>query len=487
MARKTGSRTRTGKTTTDANPDQTGIGADSAPAEVTPVEEVAQPPLVAESTPVGGDSVPASDGAAGGDGVAGDTLPGEIAAGEIDPAEAMPAERMPAELMPTELMSTEPLPEETAVEEPAAFDPASAAVDIADRETLEAGALSDPSGTDHDLIAPASQQDPAPDTTDGAGPVMDTDAAALASGTPEASDTPASAETEPAFSPTVTEPAGGTPPPPPAPPPAPAGSAVPLVLGGMFAAVLGAVVVLFLLPQGWQGGNDSAMADRIAALENRDPAPATVLPDNAVTADQLEALDSRLAALEASLEAALADQPEAPQADLTPLEDRLASLEDRLAEPTPDAVTPDQLNTALNDMTTRLAGLEDALTAQIDSAVETAMADARAEIDTRTQGLDTREGDVASAQAVIARRTALASLTAAAESGEAAPQALAELPDAPAALAPLGDGIATLPALQQQFPGAARDALRADPVPPDASLGVRVTEFMRSQTGARSL
>ena len=100
--------------------------------------------------------------------------------------------------------------------------------------------------------------------------------------------------------------------------------------------------------------------------------------------------------------------------------------------------------------------------------------------------------NAAAAAAVLASRSraaraALAELIAAAESGEPAAEALSRLPEAPEALAPLAEGIAPLPILQAEFAPAARAALAARPIAPDASLGERVTAFFSSQTGARSL
>jgi hypothetical protein len=55
------------------------------------------------------------------------------------------------------------------------------------------------------------------------------------------------------------------------------------------------------------------------------------------------------------------------------------------------------------------------------------------------------------------------------------------------ALAPFRDGLPTLAALQSAFPSTARAALAAAPPPEDAGAGARLIDFLRSQTGARSL
>lgn len=236
------------------------------------------------------------------------------------------------------------------------------------------------------------------------------------------------------------------------------------LLGGVLAAGLGAAAVLVALPQGWRPApatTDPALESRIAALESRAPG---------VTPGDLSALADRIATLEAA---------EQPTPDLAPLENRIAALETASATPLPTDLAP------------RIDALEAGIGARIDAAVSaavaTALEPARAELERRAAGLAERAEDVAAAQSRVAARAALAALIAAAESGEAAPGALADLPDAPADLAPLAQGIATLPGLQQSFAPAAREALRAAPPPADAPLGSLVTDFLRSQTGARSL
>ncbi|WP_370274955.1 COG4223 family protein [Pararhodobacter marinus] len=248
------------------------------------------------------------------------------------------------------------------------------------------------------------------------------------------------------------------------------GGAMPMVLGGFFAAVLGALVVLFFLPNGWQGGAaDPELAERVRALEAR---------SGGLTESDLQPLEDRIAALESS-------QAAAP--DLAPLQDRVTALEQQQG-----GVTEERLNTAIGALTSQLAELDSGIDSRIDSAVSAATADAEAALRQRADSVEAQAEDVEARQARIAARAALAELTAASESGEPAPDALARLqdsmPDAvPDPLTAMADGIAPLATLQDEFSVAARDALAAQPIPENATLGERVSEFFRAQTGARAL
>lgn len=277
---------------------------------------------------------------------------------------------------------------------------------------------------------------------------------------------------------------------PPAPPKAPPAARAPIggmVFGGAIAAVLGAGVALALFPQGWNPVDTRGMEARLAAIEGRtgldraalDAALGAALEGGLSPLDQrlaaLESLDitgltNRLAALEGAAPVAVAP------VDLTPLEQRLSALE-TATPPAPD------LGPALAPLESRLARIETDLGDAARAAVDSALAAARTEVQRQA-------GDVAVAQASVAAQAALAELVAAAETGAPAPAALAQLAEAgptPEALAPFADGIATLAELQAAFAPAARAALAAEPPPPDAPLVDRLMNFLRSQTGARSL
>lgn len=254
------------------------------------------------------------------------------------------------------------------------------------------------------------------------------------------------------------------------------GGAGSMIVGGVLAAAIGAGTALVFLPEGWRRGDSVVMSDRLTALESRE---AGVSADDLAAA--MGAIEDRLAALEERLTGL--EGQSGP--DLTPIIDRLDAL-----EATPGGLTEQDLNAALGTLSQRLDGIEAGLGDQTRAAVENALAEARAEIETRVEDLNSREETVAEAQERIAARAALAELVAAAESGAPSPGALTTLTDftgdAPA-LATLAVGVPTLAGLQDSFAPAARAALAADTPEADAPLGDRFVNFLRSQTGARSL
>lgn len=260
----------------------------------------------------------------------------------------------------------------------------------------------------------------------------------------EASETPAKAEPMPASQP-------------PAAPP-PRRSALPafvaLVLGGAIAAGGGFALARFQpdllsLPQA-PNADLQALKDQIAAL----PAPDTTLPD------RLKAIETTLAQLS----------------------DRIASVESRPAGAA-DPALADQLK-ALQD---RVAALNSG-TAQPE-----AIAQAVAAAEDRLKQAEARAAELAAqaeATAQATRRTAaLDRVAAALDSGAPFAAALSDLPDLPPALADhAATGLPTVAALRETFPPAARAALEAAL---RANMGEswtdRVTSFLRSQTGLRSL
>ncbi len=371
--------------------------------------------------------------------------------------------------------------------------------------------------TDRTEVAEASAADAAP--TEGASPAGSEQQPDAQTG-----QTTEQAETDPqAGTQTQQEETDRTVPPapvmPPPPPPRRGGFMAPF-LGGIMAAGLGAGAVLYFLPEGWQPASDPALERRIAALEDR-PAPDTatdVAETVASSVDSaLQPLEDRIAALENRIEEVGASADAAPalpaetETRLDALEtaventrgdaagntEALASLAERLddveaalaAVPEPELTAED-----LSRLAERVTALEDtdgtALDDRIDAAVAEAMAEARAEQDTRAREISDAADELARVEQRVAARAALARLTAAAESGGAEPAALQDIAaftDPPEGVDAFADGLPTLAALQDSFPDLARAALLAAPPPPDAGVGDRVIGFLRQQTGARSL
>lgn len=257
-----------------------------------------------------------------------------------------------------------------------------------------------------------------------------------------------------------------------------------MIIGGVIAAAIGAAATLVFVPEGWRPVNVAALETRIAAVEGASGGltQADLTAALAPMSDRIAALESAAAGLTDRITALEGVEPPASP-DLAPLTARITALESA-------GLDPDALNSALAPLNARLAQLEGDIAQQARIAVEAALAQARAEIDAQAAALTSREGDVEAAQSRIAARAALAELVAAAESGEPQPGALATLAavtEVPEALAPFADGLITLTALQQSFAPAARAALDAEAPPPDAPMSDRVLNFLRSQTGARSL
>lgn len=223
---------------------------------------------------------------------------------------------------------------------------------------------------------------------------------------------------------------------------------------------------------GEAGPRLDALAARLAAIEARPAADPTEAPD-------LSDLTARLAALEAREPAG----DEGP--DLEPLVARLAALEAR------PPVDLGPFERRLTTLEAALPGLvADSVARSVAQAVAEASAAERAALDAAARDLDDQAGQVAAARAEAEAVAALGELGLAADSGAPAAAALDRLAGAtelPGALAPFREGLPTLGALQAGFAPAARAALAAAPPPEQAGAGERLLNFLRSQTGARSL
>ncbi|MGI3169815.1 hypothetical protein ACRARG_11710 [Pseudooceanicola sp. C21-150M6] len=241
------------------------------------------------------------------------------------------------------------------------------------------------------------------------------------------------------------------------------GSPVMLILGGVLAAVVG-FVAAFLSGMVTVSGPDMAVISRL---------------------DRHQSLIDDLAGR--------IETDAGP--DLAPLEQSLAD------------------NTAtLDDLTTRMAALETRIS-DLDATVAALPADTgagdggalaenyRAEIETLRQAMQAQRSDIeamveeagqikAAAAAETAKteaRAALVQISAALENGESFAEPLADLRNAgsqiPPALAENVDGVPTLAALRDMFPGAARQALAVSRGTGNSSVG----DFFRTQLGVRSL
>lgn len=255
------------------------------------------------------------------------------------------------------------------------------------------------------------------------------------------------------------------------------------VVGGLIAAALGYTAAQYVEPAGFTfpGTETAAQADDGAAL-------ATALAEST---DRIAALETRIADLGESVAALPKDTGpvELPQ-DMT---DTLAALGDRLA----------QIDARLGKLEARplpTDGAEQVAEAyrleiqDYESEIE-AMRAQLAEQQAKSEELSARVTDVAdTAKAEIdeaVTRAALMRINAALDSGGSFAPALADLAgvDVPEALRAVADsGAATLAELRASFPGYARAALRESlKDAADGAPGDRLTAFLRTQLGARSL
>ncbi len=292
-----------------------------------------------------------------------------------------------------------------------------------------------------------------------------------------------------------------------APEPASRTSAVPLVIGGIVAALIG-FGLSQVVPKGWPiGGStglDATVAAQAAEITRLSQALAA-LPAPAPAADltpveaQLATLTDRIATAEATV-AAL--PPPVEPIDVTP---RIGELEARIAQlealppgtvieggtgpdPAAMAALTQDLATLKSDIAAQ-SGSSAAAIAEVNAAAEAARA-ALAEAEAQAAAL-TAQTQATAAQANA--RAALGRIEAALETGAPFATAVETLSsagtDVPEPLATAAAaGVPTLASLQASFPDAARQALD-DSLRAGMGEGTmdRLGAFLRTQTGARSL
>lgn len=283
------------------------------------------------------------------------------------------------------------------------------------------------------------------------------------------------------------------------------GGFVPMVLGGAVAAGLGFGAASYVLPRFWTPEQPVAeiatLRDELAAQSARIAGVDTDIgklkadktaQDVAAELPALaEALNGEIGALRTAL-AALETRLEEEVARFDALDARLAEIEKRPVEGGSASAT------ALEAFGREMADLRAEIDAQRKAATQ-AQEDIAATASAATEKIAAAEAEAsrlrAEAEAVarqVAARAALSRIQAALESGGALESALGDLGAAgievPPALAEQAQGVPSLGALRAAFPPAARDAL-AISLKETAGGGAwdRVTAFLRSQSGARSL
>ena len=259
------------------------------------------------------------------------------------------------------------------------------------------------------------------------------------------------------------------------------GGFLPLLLGGVAAAGIGFAVAQYAVPEGWPtpatpdpGVSEAltAQADRIAALE----AAIADLPEAPVAPEVDEGAIA--SAVEAQLGESLRDERTAALASVSERIDALAAevaaLADRPVVEGSAELSDDQIAALQANLDAAVADAR----AEMEAALEAAAA-AEAEAD--------RAAQAASARVALDRIRAAADAGTPYAEALAPIRAIgAEIPDALAS--PADTGLPALPALQESFPDAARAALEASIRAGGSDAPVdRALAFLRTQTGARSL
>lgn len=255
-----------------------------------------------------------------------------------------------------------------------------------------------------------------------------------------------------------------------------AGAFLGMVLGGAVAFAGGFGIARYMpdfLPQLGGAGGTSATVDaqqtELAALKEQVAALSQSAPD--------AGLADRVAAVEAAMQST-------PAPDLAAIEDRLAALESRPAAAggtAPDLAALDALRAEVEAL--KQGGPASGNAQALADEAEARLAEAR-------DAAAALKAETEAAAAATRRQVALTRLSAALESGAPYAAALADLGgEVPPALAEGAEsGLPTLAALQDSFPDAARRGLEAAI---NADMGAdwtdRVANFLRAQTGARSL
>lgn len=250
-----------------------------------------------------------------------------------------------------------------------------------------------------------------------------------------------------------------------------------MLLGGIFAAGMGFGLAR-LMPDLLLVTSDSTLSETVA-----------------MQAEELAALREQLAALPAkptpdpAIEERIARLEAASTSDLSAFESRLAAMESQIATlPTSVASVDPAILADLTALKQQVAALGSGGTVPADVIAAAESAEARLQ-QAEARALALAE-EAALAAASARRAAALDRIAAALDSGAPFAAAAADLgPELPTALADhAAAGLPTIPDLQNAFEEAARrsleDALRANM---GESWTDRVSNFLRSQTGLRSL
>ncbi len=290
-------------------------------------------------------------------------------------------------------------------------------------------------------------------------------------------------------------------------PPAPAepprrGGFLPLFIGGLVAAALGAGALYLSHGQGWIDLGGANRADLEARLDAQDARAEEVQQALASAQDNIAALD--LGPLTAGAQT-LGDAVAGLDARMEELAARLDAAETRLAEvetqPIPKAELPAEVVAAYEAKLGELQAALDERTAQMQAVLDQRAAGMQAQMEARLADIEAAQEAAADAQKQALEaarnaeaRAALSEIDAALDAGTTYEEALeglraasdAEVPEALSGTA--ASGVPSLSELQASFSDAARGALRASTrAARDEGELDPVSAFFRTQLGARSL
>ncbi len=246
---------------------------------------------------------------------------------------------------------------------------------------------------------------------------------------------------------------------------------VPMVLGGVVAAGIGFGGATYMQSQGMLLGADE---EALAAVDAR-------------LAEQKRAIDEMRVSQEEI--AANAQSAVAASTDAQALEARIDGLSERI-----EAVAQDVISLGARLTEAEKRPMSDGLSASAIEAYEREVEELRAQVAAQLEEAETLKANSEQTARETLVQAALTRVMAALDSGAPYEAALVDLANAsgetaPAALAdPAADGVATLPALIDAFPDAARAALaEARKGRSDEDTGSRIGAFLKAQLGARSV
>ena len=280
------------------------------------------------------------------------------------------------------------------------------------------------------------------------------------------------------------------------------------VLGGILAAGAGFGLAR-MVPGGWPVQGNSALEAQIKAQEDSLAGLKAQLSD--LAARPVQDSTEEIAALKSELQKMIADSADsaavvdpAPmiaeatgeiQASIAALDGRLTEIEKRPVGGAGAGVSSAAIaayDRQLQDLRAQIAA-QNGQGSDIAAQIEAVAADAKAQLAAAAQDAERLKAEAEAAVQTATTGAAMGRIRAAIEAGGPYAGAVADLTalgmQIPPDIAGLAEtGVPTLTELQRSFPAVARDALSAAlRAQTSTGWGDRLTAFLRTQTGARSL